>query len=94
MCSMGDAHEVRGIGGEVRIEDLLVLYDGQVRDVHAFVLRRCGDVSLAEDLTQEVFVAAATRFPSSPAATTTRPPTWQPMAVPGRSSSLRSSSSR
>lgn len=62
MWSMGDAHDVRSIGGQVTIEDLLVLYDGQVRDVHAFLLRRCGDVSLAEDLTQEVFVAAATRF--------------------------------
>jgi RNA polymerase sigma-70 factor (ECF subfamily) len=42
--------------------ELLALYDAQVGDVFAFVLRRCGDIELAEDLTQESFVEAARRF--------------------------------
>lgn len=40
-------------------EDLLDLYDAALPVVHGYVLRRCGDRTLAEDLTAEVFLAAA-----------------------------------
>jgi len=40
-------------------EVLLDLYDRALPDVHGYVLRRCGDRSVAEDLTAEVFLAAA-----------------------------------
>ncbi len=41
--------------------ELLLLFDAQAADVYGFVLRRCGDVQLAEDLAQDVFVAAVRR---------------------------------
>lgn len=53
---------VRPVDAEASDDGLLALYDAQVADVYAFVLRRCGDVELAEDMTQEAFVAAAGRF--------------------------------
>lgn len=42
--------------------DLETLYERQVGTVHGFLLARCGSVALAEDLTTEVFINAATRF--------------------------------
>lgn len=38
--------------------DLRSLYELHVRDVYRFVHRRCGDRSLAEEITQDVFLAA------------------------------------
>src|SRR5437763_574520 len=35
------------------------LYDRALPEVYGYLLYRCGDVSLAEDLTSEVFLAAA-----------------------------------
>lgn len=48
---------------------LLALYDEALGDVYGYLLRRCGSVPLAEDLTSETFVAAvaavqADRVPS------------------------------
>jgi RNA polymerase sigma-70 factor, ECF subfamily len=40
-------------------EDLLVLYDDALADVYGYLIRRCGNASLAEDLTSETFLAAA-----------------------------------
>jgi RNA polymerase sigma-70 factor (ECF subfamily) len=39
-------------------EQLLDLYDRALPEVYGYVVRRCGDRSLAEDLTAEVFLAA------------------------------------
>lgn len=40
-------------------EDLRALYEAHVSDVYRYLHRRCRDRSLAEDLTQDVFVAVA-----------------------------------
>lgn len=39
--------------------ELLALYDGAVADVYGYVYRRCSSAALAEDLTAEAFLAAA-----------------------------------
>jgi RNA polymerase sigma-70 factor (ECF subfamily) len=44
---------------EDRTERFLELYDQALPEVYGYLLHRCGDVSLAEDLTSEVFLAAA-----------------------------------
>lgn len=47
--------------GETLVEepiDLLDLYDIALADVYGYLLRRCGSVSTAQDLTSETFVAA------------------------------------
>ncbi len=38
--------------------DLLALYDQALPDVYGYLLSRCGDAALAEDLTAETFLAA------------------------------------
>ena len=42
-----------------RAERFLALYDEALPEVYGYLLHRSGDVSLAEDLTSEVFLAAA-----------------------------------
>jgi RNA polymerase sigma-70 factor (ECF subfamily) len=42
-----------------RAERFLALYDRALPEVYGYLLHRCGDVSVAEDLTSEVFLAAA-----------------------------------
>lgn len=42
-----------------RAQQFLVLYDRALPEVYGYLLHRCGNVSLAEDLTSEVFLAAA-----------------------------------
>jgi RNA polymerase sigma-70 factor (ECF subfamily) len=39
-------------------DDLLALYDDALPHVYGYLARRCGSVSLAEDLTSETFLAA------------------------------------
>jgi RNA polymerase sigma-70 factor (ECF subfamily) len=39
-------------------DDLLALYDAALPDVYGYLVRRCGDATLAEDLTAETFLAA------------------------------------
>ena len=46
------------MGDEPDLHDLLVVVDAELRNVFAFVLRRCGDRALAEDLTSDVFLRA------------------------------------
>ncbi len=41
------------------VETLLALYDRELPEVYGYLLHRCGDATLAEDLTSEVFLAAA-----------------------------------
>ena len=50
-------------GGSAAVEPqpglgLLALYDTALPQVHGYLLSRCGDRALAEDLTSEVFLAA------------------------------------
>ncbi|MGI9624866.1 MAG: RNA polymerase sigma factor [Acidimicrobiales bacterium] len=60
---MDESHAVDSVGAEVSLDGLLGLYHDQVGEVYAFVLRRCGaDVGLAEDITQDTFLAAARQF--------------------------------
>ncbi len=40
------------------VETLLVVYDRELPEVYGDLLHRCGDATLAEDLTSEVFLAA------------------------------------
>jgi len=46
----------------VRRADLQSLYLSEVRNVYGFLLARCGDRHVAEDLTTETFINAADRF--------------------------------
>ena len=59
---MGESHMMRTVDAGASDVELLALYDAQVRNIYAFALRRCGNVELAEDLTQDTFVAAARHF--------------------------------
>ena len=56
---MGSPPARRPTADEQKTTDLASMYDAQVRDVFGFVYRRCGDRSLAEEITQEVFVRLA-----------------------------------
>jgi RNA polymerase sigma-70 factor (ECF subfamily) len=51
--------------------DLLTLYDDALPEVYGYLLRRCGDRAVAEDLTAEVFMAAvdAVGRPAAPRVT-------------------------
>ncbi len=44
--------------GEQAAPDLLTLYDRGLPDVYGYLLSRCGDAALAEDLAAETFLAA------------------------------------
>lgn len=60
---MDESHSLRGIDAEASLAGLTALYNHQVVAVYGFVFRRCGgDVALAEDITQDTFVAAARHF--------------------------------
>lgn len=56
---MGESQMVRSVDAAASVDGLLALHDAQAADVYGFILRRCGDVELAEDLTQDTFVTAA-----------------------------------
>lgn len=45
-------------GEQADLETVTALYDAHVRDVYRYVHRLCLDRSIAEDVTQDVFVAA------------------------------------
>lgn len=45
-------------GGQPTVHDLLAVVDAELGNVFAFILRRCGDRSLAEDLTADVILRA------------------------------------
>jgi RNA polymerase sigma-70 factor (ECF subfamily) len=48
----------RSIGDQPNLHDLLAVLDAELGNVYAFILRRCGDRALAEDLTSEVILRA------------------------------------
>ena len=48
----------RAVGRSDRGADLLELYDRALPTVYGYLLSRCGQVALAEDLTAETFLAA------------------------------------
>jgi len=47
--------------------DLLALYDRALPDVYGYLLSRCGNATLAEDLTAETFLAAVAAVRSATA---------------------------
>ena len=54
---MSDAVTVTGPSGAA---GLLAIYDRALPQVFGYIVRRCGTTALAEDLTSDVFMAAAT----------------------------------
>ena len=63
---MGESSSIPEVAVGKTVGDLIALYESQVGNVYNFVLRRCGaDAVLAEDLTQETFLAAARHFRST-----------------------------
>lgn len=64
---MGEPGAVHGQG-----TTLLALYDVALDDVYGYLVRRCGSVAIAEDLTSETFLAAvaAVKYERVPALTT------------------------
>ena len=55
---MGTEHVERSIGDQPDLHDLLAVLDAELGNVYAFILRRCGDRALAEDLTSDVILRA------------------------------------
>lgn len=55
---VGTEHLERSVGGQPGLQDLLVVLDAELGSIYAFVLRRCGDRALAEDLTSDVVLRA------------------------------------
>ena len=55
MVGTGPLERVRD---EPDLDDLLVVVDAELGNVFGFILRRCGDRALAEDLTADVMVRA------------------------------------
>lgn len=54
----GTEHLERSIGDRPGLDDLLAIVDAELGNVFAFLLRRCGDRALAEDLAADVFLRA------------------------------------
>ena len=48
----------RSIGDQPGLQDLLAVVDAELGNVFAFIMRRCGDRALAEDLTADVILRA------------------------------------
>jgi RNA polymerase sigma-70 factor (ECF subfamily) len=55
---VGTEHLERSIGDQPGLRDLLAVLDAELGNVYAFILRRCGDRTLAEDLTSDVMLRA------------------------------------
>ena len=63
---MGESPSNPEVAVQGTLNDVIGLYESQIGNIYNFVLRRCGaDVVLAEDLTQETFLAAARHFRST-----------------------------
>jgi len=63
---MGETSSIPEVAVPETLADLIGLYESQIGNIYNFVLRRCGaNVVLAEDLTQETFLAAARHFRST-----------------------------
>jgi RNA polymerase sigma-70 factor, ECF subfamily len=48
----------RSIGDQPDLHDLLAVLDAELGNIYAFILRRCGDPALTEDLTSDVILRA------------------------------------
>ncbi|MGH9274318.1 MAG: RNA polymerase sigma factor, partial [Acidimicrobiales bacterium] len=55
---MGTERLERSIGDQPDLHDLLAVVDAELGNVFAFILRRCGDRALAEDLASDVILRA------------------------------------
>lgn len=55
---VGTEHLERSIGDRPGLHDLLAVLDAELGNVYTFILRRCGDRALAEDLTSDVILRA------------------------------------
>ena len=55
---VGTEHLERSVGEQPELHDLLAVVDAELGNVYAFILRRCGDRALAEDLTSDVILRA------------------------------------
>jgi RNA polymerase sigma-70 factor (ECF subfamily) len=55
---VGAEHSEQSIDSRSDLHDLLAILDAEIGNVFSFVLRRCGDRALAEDLTSDVFLRA------------------------------------
>jgi RNA polymerase sigma-70 factor (ECF subfamily) len=51
-------HAERSVGSQPCPHDLLALLEAELGNLYAFILRRCGDRALAEDLTSDVILRA------------------------------------
>jgi len=61
MEAMEESRKSPAADGVNRVTELQRLYDTEVDLLYRFVIRRCGDESLAGDVVQDVFLAAASR---------------------------------
>lgn len=55
---VGTGQPQQSTDGRCDLHDLLAVLDAEIGNVFSFILRRCGDRTLAEDLTSEVFLRA------------------------------------
>jgi RNA polymerase sigma-70 factor (ECF subfamily) len=55
---VGTEHLARSIDDQPGLHDLLAVLDAELGNVYSFILRRCGDRALAEDLTSDVVLRA------------------------------------
>ena len=55
---VGTEHLARSIDDQPGLHDLLAVLDAELGNVYSFILRRCGDRGLAEDLTSDVVLRA------------------------------------
>jgi RNA polymerase sigma-70 factor (ECF subfamily) len=55
---VGTEHLARSIDDQPGLHDLLAVLDAELGNVYSFILRRCGDQALAEDLTSDVVLRA------------------------------------
>lgn len=63
----------RSIGDQPGLHDLLAVVDAELGNVFAFILRRCGDRALAEDLAADVILRAVRETKRAQAVVT---PAW------------------
>ncbi len=59
---MDELNATNASGSVTSRDDIVGFFDRHVGDIYSFLLRRCGEAQLAEDLTQETFVAATQQF--------------------------------
>lgn len=55
---VGTGHLERSIGDQPGLHTLLTVLDAEVGNLYGYILRRCGDRALAEDLTADVILRA------------------------------------